>query len=552
MLDLTGGHLVSYLLRQIKDIVSRNPRFRNTLGDVTFQNNQMVQWGNTQVVIRSMTASGTRLSPDYFMHTQHGRVTVAKLGEYEGSFIEWSLEIDKTRKTPIAGVYNLQVDYTSEKDQLVQLTLQQFKWSQGILRNAQGSVVHFNPTLGLDLTTLSATEAETGKVIRVSAFNSSTGGFMYVLTPCKTLVLTKPNGVTLNQNGSDYWYERNTSVLVCESSRGGSELMNLDIPFISATFQDQSGYILRPNLDYQWTSSNWINLSSSSPAGSQITAVVLQKLSPMGNSATNPENILNIGFTPGTDTLVANEVNIHTTVGDFSNVPVNVDGTVTLPTLLAPGNWLRYDVRIATPSVTIQGKKYTMNGFEKTIPSLTAPTDPSQRTVYLDPVTNQPVDPLPGLWLAMGDSVVVGDQCAIIVNPELTETYQVYGSKDNVSFTLDTKANDLQTASDLSELIKEQFLILKRENMERDGITILEAPRDMTALQRDISGLNTEYTYSQQFSGLADWKVYVPLVTRMVAFELTVSPYSSDFQGKLQLPYRITSVGASKFLTSYA
>ena len=92
MVDLTGGNLVSYLLRQTKDIVSRNPRFRNTLGDVTFQNNQMVQWGNVQVVIKNVSAQGTRLSPDYFMFTQHGRVTVAKLGDKEGMFV--ALELD--------------------------------------------------------------------------------------------------------------------------------------------------------------------------------------------------------------------------------------------------------------------------------------------------------------------------------------------------------------------------------------------------------------------------------------------------------------------------
>src|SRR5271157_3878305 len=139
MVDLTGANLVAYLLRQIKDIVARSPRFRNSLGDVTFQNNQMIQWGNVQAVIKNVTAAGTRLSPDYFMFTQHGRVTVAKLGDKEGIFIEWPLEYDKTRQTPASGVYNLQVDFTSEKDQSVQLTMQHYKWSSGMLRNAQGS-----------------------------------------------------------------------------------------------------------------------------------------------------------------------------------------------------------------------------------------------------------------------------------------------------------------------------------------------------------------------------------------------------------------------------
>lgn len=563
MVDLTGANLVAYLLRHIKDVVARNPRFRNTLGDVTFQNNQQVQWGNVQAIIKNVTASGTRLSPDYFMCTQHGRVTVAKLGDKEGTFIEWPLEIDKTRKTPTSGVYNIQVDYTDEKDQLVQLTMQQFKWTMGTLQNAQGSVVYFNSALDnngglnapripqLDLTTLVASEAETGKPVTVRAFNSSTGGFMYVLTPCQTLVLTRPDNTILNQDGSEYWYQRTTDVVICFSTLGGSELINIPVPYVSFTISDQDGYQLRGQ-DFTMQSRDWISLASFSPKGSKLTAHVVQKLAPVSNSATNPENVINIGFVTGQDSAVTDQVNLHSTAGDFNNVPINADGTVTLPTLLTPGQWLRYDVRLATPSITMQGKKYTMNGFVKTIVDPKAPNDPSKRTVYLDPVTQQPSDPLPGLWLAMGDAVVAGDQCALIINPEVTETYEIYGSKDNITFTIETKANDLQTASDLAEAIKSQFLIFRRENMERDGLTILESPRDMSAQQRDISGLNVEYTYSQAFVGMADWKCFVPKVTRMASFELTTTGYTGDFPGKIQLPIRLQAVGASLFVSSYA
>src|SRR5271156_6505101 len=151
MVDLTGANLVAYLLRQIKDIVARSPRFRNALGDVTFESNQMVQWGNVQAVIKQLSASGTRLSPDYFMYTQRARVTVAKLGDHEGSFIEWPLEYDKTRQTPASGVYNLNIDYTDEKTQQIDLTMQLFRWTQGSSKNAQGSVVYFDPALDIDL-----------------------------------------------------------------------------------------------------------------------------------------------------------------------------------------------------------------------------------------------------------------------------------------------------------------------------------------------------------------------------------------------------------------
>ena len=552
MLDLTGGNLVAYILRIVKDSVSSNPRFRNTLGDVTFQNNQMVQWGNVQVVIKNISASGTRLSSDYFMFTLHGRVTVAKVGDKQGAFIEWPLEIDKTRQTPTPGVYYLQVDYTDEKTQQVDLTLQSYKWTQGKLKNAQGSVVYFNPALNLDLTTLVATEVETGNPVQMEYFNSSINPFAYVLTPCQTLVFTLPNGSTLNQNGTDYWYQRYTDVVICESTVGGPELMNIAVPFVSATFSDQDGYQLRLNQDYIWQGPDWIKVAQWTPVGDQITAHLLQKIAPSFAAATNPENIVNIGLTQGSNTLVEDQVFFHTTAGDFPGLPVNSDGTITLPQLLTPGQWLRWEARIDTGVTTIRGKKYVMNGFQQTIIDPKYPTDPSKRTIYLDPTTQQPVDPLPGLWLAIGDWVVAGDQVAVIVNPEVTETYEVFGSKDNISFTLECKANDLQTASDLAEVIKRELLIFKRENMERDGVTILEAPREFSSAQRDISGVNPTFSSTQTFSGLADWKVFMPLVTRMAAFELNDTVYSGDFLGKVQLPQRIKALGATMFLSSYA
>jgi len=64
---------------------------------------------------------------------------------------------------------------------------------------------------------------------------------------------------------------------------------------------------------------------------------------------------------------------------------------------------------------------------------------------------------LPGLRLAIGDNVVVGDQCAIIVSPTLTETYEVFGSKENLSFTLEVKQMTCKQLSDLSEMLKREL-----------------------------------------------------------------------------------------------
>jgi hypothetical protein len=120
-------------------------------------------------------------------------------------------------------------------------------------------------------------------------------------------------------------------------------------------------------------------------------------------------------------------------------------------------------------------------------------------------------DLVPGLWLAIGDLVTKDDQVAIIVSPTWTETYEVFGSKENLSFTLEVKSNDLTTSSEISELIKHRLLVQARTNMEADGITIFEVGRDQQGEQRDLSGTAPSYSYMLNVSAAADWKTFIPL-----------------------------------------
>src|SRR5277367_5413111 len=96
MIDLTGANLINYLLRMIRDIVERNPRFKNSLREVTFPANTIIRWGDVWVSVTSVTTSGSRRSPNYFMGTQTGRAILAKVGNKDGQFIEWTREVDPT------------------------------------------------------------------------------------------------------------------------------------------------------------------------------------------------------------------------------------------------------------------------------------------------------------------------------------------------------------------------------------------------------------------------------------------------------------------------
>lgn len=593
MIDLTGANLVAYLQRLIRPIVEQNPRFRNALGDVTIpamsNPTTALRWKDLQVIVKTVTTSGTRLSFDYFMFTQRGRAILCKVADKDGLFVEWTKEIDPTQKTPQAGVYYMNVDFVSEETRDVGLTVQKYIWVEGKGQGeAMGSVVTFRPNIidpstdqPVSLNTLIATDPSTGLAVAFNAMNSSFGGTITLINPCTKLWLTFSNGTALIPN-TDYWFERPVSEVICTSTVGGQEILGISGQYVTVTFTDQNGYQLRPDIDYRFYGSpQYIQLSAQSPPGSTITANMIAKLNPYTTSPVNSENIIDIGMLPD-QSLAANQVFIHMTQGNFTNPIVNSDGTITLPVLLQPGDTYRYDIRINAGTYKAIAKKWEINSlvivdpttieYAKPDPNqegrwepisasfvMNAAGDPSQLAGIVQTSAGKPLLDqdgnrsyiFPGLWLAFGDIAVVNDQAAVIISPSLTETYQVYGSKENLTFTLEIKSNDLQTSSDLAEAIKQHLLITSRKNTEADGLTIFEATRDFVGEARDPSGTASNYIVNLTVTASADWKLFKPLVTRLVSFEIVNKPVTDNFAGNLQAAPRMAAFGTTMFVRSY-
>jgi hypothetical protein len=628
MIDLTGANLVNYLLRMIRDIVERNPRWKNTLGEVTFPANTIIAWKDAWVSVTNVTTSGNRLSPAYFMCTQIGRAILAKVGDKDGQFIEWTREVDPKQQTPPSGVYYLNVDFFDERTRDLGLTVHKYRWAEGSLKNATGTVVYFRP--GIDVTTVDFSDSATSTPVVAQVFNQTTGGFAYLVTPCQQLACSYSSGagfpawnsgisyvpgdqVTLGGAAytavaynkgvtpgtdptiwtpysvsvplagqslaplADFWYQRPENAVIIQSTVSGSQLANIPSPYISVTFTDQDGYVLRPQIDYVFQGPQWIMLSQYTPAGSTITANMVVKVNPVNALGIMPEDFLQVDLQPG-ETLAPGQVFIHTTAGTFTNPTPQADGSLLIPSLLQPGDYLRWEVRVDSGEVKAKAKKWEVTNLPQVDPNsikyarvdaegnvtqnltadFVAKADPSQlqgvvQATAGDPILaagqQQPV--LPGLRLAIGDNVVVGDQCAIIVSPSLCETYEVFGSKENLSFTLEVKANDLQTSSDLAEMIKREILITRRIDTEADGLTIFEANRSFVGQARDTSATAPSYINTVTVSAAADWKVYVPLVTRLTSIEITEGLAQTDFLGKLQMAPRMKAFGSEIFIPSY-
>jgi len=523
MIDLTGASLVAYLLRIIRDVAGRHPRYRKALGEVTFSTAtartpaNLIQFGDVQVIIKEVSSDGTKLSPDFFMTTQHGRAILAKVEDKEGLFCEFVREIDPGYNVLDPGVYYMNVDKVVEESREVLLTVQKFKWRQGTVKNAQGSLIYFRT--GLNGSVMVPTDAAPTivptPVISFQAFPT----YLILYTPINQLVVTNSQTAQVLVPNVDYWVVRQLSKVICASTLGGSEVLSVPTNAVNLVFQDQDGYTLRPQKDWTWFNGNkFILLSGATPPGSTIYAVGLFEEDPTGPYASvNPENYLNVVLQPG-ESVTPGQVVVSTSAGNFTGVDELPTNALVFPTLLGPGQWARWELRINSTLLDDNGQP-----------------QPQVKRAALKMEMNKNI--IPGLWLAFGDLAVVDDQVAVIVSPTFTETYEVYGSKENLDFTLEIKSNDLTSASEISEMIKHYLNVYGRTNMEADGITIFTCRRTQRGAQRDPSGVNPTYSYDLAVSAAADWKVFIPMVTRLVSFEIESTPTVVGYPGKLDFRF---------------
>lgn len=527
MLDLSGENLVTYILRELKDIVNRNPRFRNMGGDVFVQTSNMVSWGDLQVEIGGISASGNRLSPDYFICTQHGYAILAKLENKDGVFVEWVQEQRNITDEgtgqlgfPIPGVYYLNVDSVDEGSREVMLTQEVYRWNAGTLGPAQGSGIMFAP--GIDPTTVTPTDPSITYMVA--------GGILYVTSHTTQLPIQLQAVAGPLTPNFDFWFIRQETHVLADSTQVGIQDITLPVSsYYAVTITDQNGYELREGIDYQFGSTDRIRLGQYSPGGYQLTAVFSVKADPTTTPVVRDENQLPGLYVGPGELLVEGQVFAQSmydgSVYSEKDFIVRGDGTVWLKYLLRKGERLNWEARVSSGSVQIKAKKMATN-------------------------TNI----IPGLAIAIGDMVNVNDQVCILVSPNMTETYEVYGSKENVSFDIRVKANDRMTSSEIAAMIRSHLTIGSRDDFEANGVSIFEISKAVQNEQKTPAGVVTSTTTTLSVSAAVDWEIYLPMVSRVGYVEIDINPeYTSwgSLPGSPTLMPRMVTAGVPSFVPYY-
>jgi len=516
VVELTDINLDSFIIRELRGVVAKHPRFRELGGEITSYFSTLMRYNDLEIIIKDPSAQGNRLSSDHFIATQIGRTILAKLEDKDGLFIESMQEIDKTGQTPEPGLYYLNLDSVNEQTRDISLTCEKLRWVQGHVDASTGSYIVINSNFSpynLVITNMNSGDYR------------ATNNRLYLLKYVDSVNIMDSTSNHILQPMIDYWVEKYDSVLLTSSTILGRQNITIpDLTYITVDVVDQDGYILRPNIDYYFSSPSEIILSDWTPANQTLYLNGYYKRDPRLVSIINPDNIINFGLQVG-ETLIQDQVLIRANTGDYTYTDLvqSLTGDYYLINLLDVGDSMKWQARVQTPQFTIAAKKNAIN-----------------------------YNFLPGLNVIVGDRTVVGDQLCIMVLPQLAETYEIYGSKENISFSIDIKTNDMTTSSELGTMIKQYLLVSARERLEYQGLTIYEISRSTMADVKDESGLTSSHHVILSVQAAADWEVYKPLITGLDHYDITGVSTDITYPGKLQITPRSSAFGVSNFITSYS
>lgn len=511
MIDLTGGHLAQFLLTELFPIVSRHPRFRDNDGSALTSFSNLIAYKDVSLTIGNLRGSGTRLSFDHFFATALGRACVAKLEGMSGTFVEWIRETDPDDTLLPSGIYYYAVEAVNEETREVRLVRQTYRWLEGRSVGAVGSKIYLSWAMPRGMV----------RPVDPSVVYVDNGPSLTLKEYTPTLALIRTDTGDPLVPGTDFWIERQERHLIVEDHPGGPAT-GIEIPEGWSTIKilDDRGTELRAGQDWDWSAENRIWFASWLMRGSYYVEGTWRR-TPAGLDHIHPENFLEIPIADGEE-LIAGQTRYSVSRGDFQDL-IHLGGDrYVLKNLQLPGDTLRWEARIRMPQ--------------------------AYQTLHKMAVNPQV---LPGLDVAIGDQVVVGDQLAIIAFPSRCEVFEIYGGKEPVNFDITVKSNDLLTSTELGNLVKGYLLVEGRDRLETLGLTIFEIATGYQGEGKDSSGTVATHSVTLSVSGMGDWEYHKPLVNRVDDIDVDTVPDIITYPGAPRVAPSLVAYGISRFTPAY-
>jgi len=138
---------------------------------------------------------------------------------------------------------------------------------------------------------------------------------------------------------------------------------------------------------------------------------------------------------------------------------------------------------------------------------------------------------LPGVVLAFGRRIEVGDRVVVIVGQTRENVARVFGGRWDISFTLDCVSRDSIQRDEIADECLIALWINKKPILEADGILLSDI--GMSGESEEVYDENTDDYYFKStidFTVQTDWELAVPIVNEVRAINLVTGIDSSGNQ----------------------
>jgi hypothetical protein len=136
---------------------------------------------------------------------------------------------------------------------------------------------------------------------------------------------------------------------------------------------------------------------------------------------------------------------------------------------------------------------------------------------------------LPGVVIAFGRGVAVGDKHFIVISKERETIAQEYSGKWEMGVSLEIYAKDSHKIEEISDITTSHLLFFRKEQLDEEGIYLVDVNFGGEAEEvYDEQTNDLYYTGSVEYSFMTEWILHRPLLQTIEGFLITSEIFDED------------------------
>lgn len=144
--------------------------------------------------------------------------------------------------------------------------------------------------------------------------------------------------------------------------------------------------------------------------------------------------------------------------------------------------------------------------------------------------------PIPGVVLAFGNKIPVGDRFAVVITEDAQENYDVFGGQWEITLDIDVVATDVNEQEEIADRTAVFLLGILRTQLADEGVELSRVSLGGESEEiRDETGDDYFYNSSMSVSLTTNWELYVPRPISLKSFSASVQQMTSILELR---PYR--------------